>query len=128
MGQNGEARKALDGQGEQLIDALRDFSMWVMNHSIYGKPSVWGNGAGFDNVLVSSAYEAIKVPKPWGFSQDRCYRTMKNEFPQVTMEREGTHHDALSDAVSQAKHLIAIWEHIDTLKLQTGLDCLCKKA
>jgi hypothetical protein len=29
-------------------------------------------------------------------------------FPNVPMERSGTHHNALDDAISQAKHLIEI--------------------
>lgn len=126
MQQSDEARKALDGKGDYLSRALCDLSNFIQQHG--AKPAIWGNGAGFDNVLLNSAYEAQGINKAWGFSQDRCYRTMKNAFPQITMEREGTHHDALSDAVSQAKHLIAIWKHIDILKSQSGLDCLCKKA
>lgn len=69
---------------------------------------VWGNGATFDNVIVRRAYERLDMTTPWPFWLDRCYRTVKNMFPTIEMEREGTHHNAADDARSQALHLIAI--------------------
>jgi exodeoxyribonuclease VIII len=69
---------------------------------------IWGNGAGFDNVVLRSAYEACGISVPWLFYNDRCYRTVKAQYPHIKMERSGTHHNALDDAVSQAKHLIAM--------------------
>jgi len=67
---------------------------------------VWGNGAAFDNVILASAYRQANITQPWLFWNDRCYRTVKALSPAVTMQRNGTHHNALDDAESQARHLI----------------------
>jgi len=48
------------------------------------------------------------MERPWYFWNDRCYRTMKSLYPQIPMERDGVHHNALDDAISQARHLMAI--------------------
>jgi exodeoxyribonuclease VIII len=51
----------------------------------------------------------------WEFWKDRCYRTIKNCYPDVPFDRRGTHHNALDDARSQALHLIAINEKYNIL-------------
>lgn len=101
--QSDEARKELVEGKDHILQALIEFSNWI--GEIDG---IWGNGASFDNVILSNAFGAVNLPTPWKFWQDRCYRTVKS-FSQVEMKRIGTHHNALSDAISQAEHLIAIW-------------------
>ena len=91
-----------------LQAALAAFQQFLMLE-VEPKFTIWGNGASFDNVILSHAYEASGSPAPWRYWQDACYRTMKGLFPQVKMVREGVHHDALADARSQAKHLCAIF-------------------
>jgi exodeoxyribonuclease VIII len=46
--------------------------------------------------------------QPWRHWNDRCYRTVKSLYPDVKLERVGTHHNAVDDAESQARHLIAM--------------------
>lgn len=72
--------------------------------------SLWGNGAGFDNVLLKSAYRMadIDLGDVFGYRQHECYRTMRNRFPDVEFERVGTYHNPADDAESQARHLMAI--------------------
>ena len=69
---------------------------------------VWGNGASFDNVILSESYYRAAILRPWPFWKDRCYRTIKTIYPDVELVRSGTHHNALDDARTQAEHLIAI--------------------
>jgi exodeoxyribonuclease VIII len=84
-----------------LPEALEEFAKW------FGKDSMptWGNGATFDNVILSNAYTACGMERPWAYFDDRCYRTMKSFAPDIKIERLGTHHNALHDAMSQARHL-----------------------
>lgn len=97
-----EARKALLAESRlDLATVLEGFSMWFGPESL----PVWGNGATFDNVIVRTAFERVHLDCPWKFWHDRCYRTVKALAPEIEIIREGTHHDALADAVSQAKHL-----------------------
>lgn len=102
--QSPEAQKALAKDTISLTQALDEFSEW------YGRKSLptWGNGAGFDNVIVENAYRAIGGKRPWLPWEDRCYRTMKNIVQIPIDEREGVFHNALDDARHQTKHLLKI--------------------
>ena len=105
MGQGDEARAALtDGGSGGLTYALDDLAKWMP----IGVKGVWGNGASFDNVILSETYIRAGMQCPWPFWKDKCYRTVKGMYPDVALERSGTHHNALDDARTQAEHLIAI--------------------
>jgi inhibitor of KinA sporulation pathway (predicted exonuclease) len=67
--------------------------------------SIWGNGANFDNPLLACAYEAVDVKPYYKFWNERCYRTVKNQYPDIKLERTGTYHNALDDARSQAEQI-----------------------
>ncbi len=110
FGQSDEARSEVARpDGSSLLKALEDFTEWTRALVDYAEIEVWGNGASFDNVLLSVAYEKVRLPRPWKYSNDRCYRTVKNIYTGgAVLERTGTHHNALDDARSQAKHLMAM--------------------
>lgn len=98
------ARNALLKDNVSLTQALDDFTEW------FGKKSLptWGNGAGFDNVIMENAYFACNMKRPWLPWEDRCYRTMKNIIQVPIDERQGVYHNALDDAMHQTKHLLKI--------------------
>jgi hypothetical protein len=91
-----------------LDRALLAFSMWMNGVA----SEMWGNGSDFDNVILGNAYEACRLARPWSYSANRCYRTLKNLGivlgPGEGTVREGTHHNALDDALYQA-HYAAAW-------------------
>lgn len=93
-----------------IKDALAAFTEFVKKNC-GPKAYFWGNGATFDNIIVRNAYTKAGMKAPWPYYTDMCYRTMKNVYPNIPMVREGVHHKALSDAISQAKHLIAIYAY-----------------
>lgn len=104
LGQNDNARLELTKPGANLPEALLNFSSWIgVDNS-----EIWGNGVSFDNVVLSHAYSKTAIIRPWKYSADRCYRTMKSLYPDIKIERLGEHHNALDDAKSQANHLISI--------------------
>ena len=89
-----------------LTMVLQEFMSWL---SFFGDiEAIWGNGGNFDNVILASACQAVGI-EPWDFWQDRCYRTAKSCYPELDYKFEGTPHNALDDATSQAKHLIKLW-------------------
>lgn len=94
--------------GEHIAVALSNFSVWSASESAKRDMIVWGNGASFDNVILRGAYHRIDAKTPWDWWNDRCYRTVKAQNRHVRIERNGTHHNALDDARSQALHLLAI--------------------
>lgn len=106
-----EARQRwLSMQKVDLPSVLTGFSQWLQQSPVL---AIWGNGSTFDNVILRSAYKAAGLEYPVKFWQDQCYRTIKNRTPQIGIVREGTHHDALDDAISQAKHLQEIMAQVN---------------
>jgi exodeoxyribonuclease VIII len=105
--QSEEARAALnDARAVPVAEALAAFAGFCAR---FDRPRIWGNGAGFDNVVLRSAYERLGYKAPWKFPDDRCYRTLKNLRPDVPFVRRGVAHHALADAADQARHAEAIF-------------------
>jgi hypothetical protein len=102
--QNDAARAEICKPGLKVKDALLRFTEFVADPDA----EIWGNGASFDNVLLSDAYDRTRLPRPWKYFNDRCYRTIKALHPDIPMRRTGVHHNALHDAKSQAEHLMEI--------------------
>lgn len=93
-------------------EALVRFALFIEANG--GRDSeIWGNGADFDNVILGSLYEDFGIKRPWSYSRNRCFRTMKNisGVPHKT-ERFGVHHNALDDAITQVEHLQKINAHL----------------
>lgn len=111
MKQDKIAQEALLKDGVDICSALHDFSAWL-NDDVSGDTRIWGNGATFDNVILSTAYGMAGINKPWKYYNDMCYRTIKNLAPSIELVRYGIHHNALDDAISQANHLLAICNHL----------------
>jgi len=106
-----EPRQEITKPGIHLSEALIRFNDWISSFPENEKETkVWGNGSDFDNVLLSSAYDAADIKRPWSYSNNRCYRTIKNLYPEIPLDRSGTHHNAYDDARDQALHLITISE------------------
>lgn len=107
--QSEEARKVFtDPAAMRLPLLLASYTAWLGTVTDPDTVKVWGNGASFDQPILTAAYAAIGAPQPWKFWNDRCYRTVKNLAPHVKLKREGTYHNALDDAKSQAQHLMDI--------------------
>lgn len=115
MGQSEKARKLFENNSSAppILVALISFTRWL--HKVAGSESaaqdleIWGNGSDFDNVILASAYRRSHMHQPWGKYKNRCYRTVKSDNRHIKLERQGTHHNALDDAISQAQHLREIW-------------------
>lgn len=123
--QTPEARKIFDyvdtSSSELLPMALVSFKHYLRNHGGDGV-RVWGNGADFDNAILQSAWAACMTsPPPWEFWNNRCYRTLKGLMPAMKIERAGTYHNALDDAVSQAKHAMSLMEALGLSRRVTFL-------
>lgn len=105
--QSAEARSVFDAPQTPVEHALSAFSQFI---ELYAddpkKVCMWGNGSDFDNVILGTLYQTYDMKRPWSYSNNRCFRTLKNialAFDSHDLpEREGTHHNALDDAVFQA--------------------------
>lgn len=119
--QSSEARSAIvNDDAIPLQDALLQFREFVSDNVAGGskKAQVWGNGASFDNSILRSSYDCIDEDYPWEYWNDRDVRTMVElgqaiSFdPKTTIPFEGSRHNALADAIHQARYVSAIWQRI----------------
>jgi exodeoxyribonuclease VIII len=106
-----------DTSAVSLRTALELFSAWLEQTGPVKTRMVWGNGPAFDNVIVSSAYNAIEIKTPWYFNNDRCVRTILNMARDIVdydakaeLKLEGTAHNALDDAKYQARYVSAAYQ------------------
>jgi len=107
--QGDAARDVFNDPNSATMEAtLEAFTKWATDDTEISEIRMWGNGASFDNTILSTAYDLCHQERPWKFYNDRCYRTVKNLYPEEKLVRTGTHHNALNDAESQADHLLAI--------------------
>ena len=94
------------------VEALERFRAFVVDNGDRNV-ELWGNGADFDNTILGSLYDVFGLKKPWSYSRNRCYRTMRalgiGPRRSLSQAREGVHHNALDDAVTQARHLQEIF-------------------
>jgi exodeoxyribonuclease VIII len=98
-----------------LVEAMENFNGWQRAQALSKNIRLYGNGADFDNPILRCMYDAAGVKpyaQPYG---GRCYRTLKKldelfgaAFAAPKLERQGTYHNALDDAKSQAAHLMDI--------------------
>lgn len=119
--QSSEARSAIvNDDAIPLQDALLQFREFVSDNVAGGskKAQVWGNGASFDNSILRSSYDCIAEDYPWEYWNDRDVRTMVelgqaiSFAPKTTIPFEGARHNALADAIHQARYVSAIWQRI----------------
>ena len=105
--QSDEAKHLFNEVQVGVFNFMSIFTDWVTNKAQDpGSVKMWGNGSDFDNAILGNLYESWGIKKPWSYSNNRCYRTLKNiclpfdshDLPQ----REGVHHHALHDAQYQA--------------------------
>ncbi|EMV5444019.1 3'-5' exoribonuclease, partial [Escherichia coli] len=111
--QSSEARAAILTDQVKMKDALLRFRQFVNEHSDEKFVQVWGNGATFDNAILRTSYERLDIPCPWHYSNDRDVRTIV-EMGKITdfnarsvIPFEGVRHNALDDALHQAKYVTA---------------------
>ena len=104
MRQSDAAREIFNSEKRvSTHDALCDFRRFCEKT---GRVRIWGNGAGFDNVVLRRCYKRLRLDAPWQYRDDRCYRTLKNLRPDIPYEEaaDTIKHRADHDAINQALH------------------------
>lgn len=106
MRQSEEVRKELFKYNPiNIKEALQKFKDWLG----YDNLQIWGNGADFDNTILTNAFRKFKVIDPWKFTANRCFRTLKSSFPELqNIKQVRCSHKAIDDAEWQANYLIEL--------------------
>lgn len=116
--QSDEAKVVLTQAGKKrgsvpIIKALDHFSEFLLKTTtLASNIKVWGCGSDFDNAILQVAYHKCNKAPPWSFWNNRCHRTLKALAPSIKAVRQGTYHNALDDAKTQAVHLAQIVKHL----------------
>ncbi len=115
--QDDAARKEFEDKGEPLALVLGSLRYFMNPERVYSTDlKVWGKGAAFDNVILANAFRKFKMPVPWKFSKDRCFRTVQNLFPHIQIPENTEKHNALADAIWQAKYCSKALRNIEKVK------------
>lgn len=90
--------KGIREEGVSYAQALAELAAFVGN-----APGVWSHGATFDLPILRSAAFALGINIPWKYWNEFDTRTVYLLKGKPKLKREGVHHNALDDAVYQAK-------------------------
>lgn len=108
--QSKEARAGLNGTTE-LEDSLFDLGFWLPDDC-----KVWGNGSVFDISILENALDQHSMSHPWKFWNVRDCRTIKDLYESLRGGFDGkvggVAHNALDDAIHQAKYINYMWAKI----------------
>lgn len=85
----------------EALNKLNDF------HRINKPKTVWANSPKFDLSMLEYQFQQHDLKVPWGYNADRCMRTPRQFAGKIDIEFEGVEHNALSDAIWQAKYISA---------------------
>lgn len=111
--QSPEAQAAFNNPVD-LKQALLHFTSWIVNLQPNAPITdadidirLWANDPHFDVSILATAFDAVGLPIPWHYRAPRSFRTIV-ELSGMTREDmrqfdTGTTHNALDDAISQAK-------------------------
>lgn len=127
MNQSEEARAPLfsyDNKGERvpLAHALMEFSEWLgLEEDAEGNPVIaedlqlWQRG-NKDATWLTSAYTGLGLTAPFKYWQWNDQRTLTKLCQGILPQRDGTHHNALADALYQARCLITVFNGMGICK------------
>jgi hypothetical protein len=104
-------------EGDELYEAAAlpinhvamAFNGWI--ESLGDDVECWSNGA-VDHTWLNSMFEYSGFKNPIQFWKQRDYRTLKAMYPDTKANDYGTAHNALDDAIKQAKHMCKIMEFV----------------
>lgn len=105
-----------------LKNALLTLNAWFEDLGDKDEIQIWGNGSGFDNVILMNAFKSTQIKPSFTHWNDRDVRTIVEMGrsilrinPKDEVERQGTHHTALNDALFQVQYVSQIWQAFHAL-------------
>lgn len=100
-------------------EALDEFGMFIkQNVEDVKQLQVWSYGANFDISFLEVYFARLDRKVPWHYRNARCHRTLKALVSESVFEgikREGEKHNALHDAIFQAKEASAALRYLGNI-------------
>ncbi|HGP3418193.1 TPA: 3'-5' exonuclease [Acinetobacter baumannii] len=116
--QSEEAHKAAFGGTTNIGYAMGMLVGLLMKHEC---TEIWSAGSLADIRWTNNILEKLQMKKPWKFYHEMCFRTFRVFMPQIEFEKTGTAHNALDDAINQARYWIEATKQLKTILFQ-GMD------
>ena len=109
LSQTKDAQNAVTFSTYPLVAALNEFSAFVDRCGPRNQVRVWGKGPIFDNAMLEHAYWLCEMEAPWKHCNSRCVRTIMALYSHVEPDEfVGQKHNAIDDAMHEARHLVKI--------------------
>ncbi|MCF3128476.1 3'-5' exoribonuclease [Acinetobacter soli] len=103
--QDPELRKQVFSGEELLPFALQKLVNFYQN---YECNEIWSKGSLADIRWINNALDHFEIERPWKYYKEFCFRTLLKSFPKFDLPFVGVPHNALDDAIHQAKQFIEI--------------------
>ena len=113
LGQSEEARQGVRFGGQHINKVLLVFSEWVKETCRHEDVRMWANSPNFDLAILGGAYDRSQIKRPWNWSRERDFRTVRAMHPSIEYDYKSkgdAAHTALADAQFQVNHLFKIKE------------------
>lgn len=115
MSQADAAKNVFKEGAQPTKQVLELFRKWIMAHAgskaktATKKCFPWGNGSSFDITLMETIFADYDVACPWMFYNVMDLRTYRRFIGKgKKIEKLGTDHNALDDAVSQVNYMFSL--------------------
>lgn len=100
-----EAETIFATAAHPIQNVTRAFLLFI--EELGGDVECWSNGA-VDHAWLESMFQYCGFKNPIKFWMQRDYRTLKALHPDVKADDYGVAHNALDDAIKQAKHAMVL--------------------
>lgn len=119
--QSTEAHKAAFGGKTNIGYAM---GMLVGLFSKYECEEIWSAGALADIRWANNILIKLNLEKPWKYHKEMCFRTFRKYMHQIDFEKSGTVHNALDDAINQAKYWIKVQNYKSCASISIDTSCI----
>lgn len=106
--QSEEARSSAFGGTREINEVMLNLIRFYEGYECH---EIWSRGSLADIRWINNILDKLEIDKPWKYYQEMCFRTLLKMAPDLIPGFSGTPHNALDDAINQAKQLIYIKQH-----------------
>lgn len=106
--QGKEAKEVLEVDQQPVKKAIESFRRWIItNTADKTKFHVWSNGVNFDLPILNFVQAQLRLKPAWNYWNERDTRTLLWIAGDIDIPFVGTPHNALDDALHQARQIQA---------------------
>lgn len=103
--QDPAARAVAFSGGEEIKAALHALVYFFEENECI---EIWSKGALADIRWINNALDYFGIERPWKYYKEFCFRTLLKSVPKFEIPFTGIPHNALDDAIHQAKQFMHI--------------------